>query len=142
MPPFDTEQKVKQYIKDFEVTAEKYLAPYRQWLHSVFPPTVWSIQLCAALIFWNMVTMLEATYFLTRWLLPFDQLDWNNIKQTLAATGLPQACDQHRLVDDPEMIITGNMEIPPVIFDQDFSIVTERGEGSTADGSRPVSALE
>ncbi len=125
MPPFDTEQKVNQYIKDFKVMAEKFLAPYRQWLHSVYPPTVWSIQLCAALIFWNVVTMLEAAYFLTRWLLPFDRLDWNNIKQTLAATRLLQAYDQYRMAEDPERIMMANMEIPPVIFNQDFPIVTE-----------------
>ncbi len=28
MPPFDTEQKVKQYIRDFDVMAEKFLGPY------------------------------------------------------------------------------------------------------------------
>ncbi len=125
MPPFDTEAKAKQYIRDFDVMAEKFLVPYRQWLHSVYPPTVQLIQLCAALIFWNVVTTLEAAYFLTRWLLPFNRLDWNNIKQTLAATRLPQPFDQHCLVEDPEMVIMGNMEIPPVIFDQDFPIVTE-----------------
>ncbi len=58
--------------------AEQYLKPYRQWLCSMYPPSVQSIQLCAALIFWNIVMTLEATYFLTRWLLPFDQFDWNN----------------------------------------------------------------
>ncbi len=92
-----------------------------------------SIQLCAALIFWNVVTTLESTHFLTRWLLSFNRLDWNNIKQMLAATRLLQAYNQHHLADDPEMIITGNMEIPPVSFDQDYPIVTERGEGSMAD---------
>ncbi len=35
MPPFATEQRMKEYIKDFEATADKYLAPYRQWLRSV-----------------------------------------------------------------------------------------------------------
>ncbi len=77
--------------------------------------------------------MLEAAYFLTRWLLPFDLFDCNNIKQTLVTMRLPQAYDQHRLADDPEMIIMANMEIPLVIFDQDFPIVTERGNGSSAD---------
>ncbi len=80
-----------------------------------------------------MVKTLEAAYLLTRWTLPFDRLDWNNIKQTLAAMRLPQPFDQHHLVDDPERIIMVNMEIPLLIFDQDFPIVTERGEGSMVD---------
>ncbi len=133
MPPFATEQGKKQYVKDFQGIAEKYLGIYRQWLCSVYPTNTWSIQLCAALLFWNVVRMLEAAYFLTRWLLPFDRLDWNNIKQMLANTRLLQAFDQHCLADDPEMIIMANMEIPLLIFDHDFPIEMERGEGSTAE---------
>ncbi len=99
----------------------------------MYPPTAQSILLCAVLIFWNVVMKLEAAYFLVRWLLPYDRFDWNNIKQTLAATRLLQPYNQHHLADDPERILMANMEIPPLIFDQDFPIVTERGEGSTAD---------
>ncbi len=60
MPPFDCEAKVMQYINDFDVVAEKFLGPFQQWLCSVHPPIVQSIQLCAALIFWNVVMTLEA----------------------------------------------------------------------------------
>ncbi len=125
MLPFDSDAKAKQYIKHFDVTAERFLGPCRKWLHSVYPPTVQLIQLCAALIFWNVVTTLEAAYFLVRWTLPYDQFEWNNIKQTLATTRLLQPYDQHRLVDDPERIMMTNMEIPLLIFNQDFPIVTE-----------------
>ncbi len=65
-----TRQKAKQHIRHFDVMTKKFLAPYRQWIHSVYPPTVRSIQLCAALIFWNVVMTLEAAYFLVRWTLP------------------------------------------------------------------------
>ncbi len=86
------------------------------------------IQLCAALIFWNVVMMLEAAYFLTRWSLPYDQFEWNNIKQTLATMRLLQPYPQHLLrllTDDPERIICANMEILLLTFDWDFPIVTE-----------------
>ncbi len=69
--------------------------------------------------------MLEAAYFLTGWLLPWDRLEWNNIKQTLATTRLPQPYADHLLADDSERIICAHMEIPLLAFDQDFPIVTE-----------------
>ncbi len=91
------------------------------------------IQLCAALIYWNVVTMLEAAYFLTRWLLPWGRLEWNNIKQMLATTRLPQPYDEHLLGDGSDRISCMNMEILMLDFDQDFPIVTDQEEGSAAD---------
>ncbi len=123
MPPFKSEAKA--YIRDFDVLAEMFLGPFCKWLRSVYPPTVQDIQLCAALIFWNVVTTLEATYFLTRWLLPFGRLEWNNIKQTLAATRLPQPYAEHLLGDGSERIICAHMQILTLTFDQDFPIVTK-----------------
>ncbi len=38
---------------------------------------------------------------------------------------LPQAYDQHRMAEDPERIMMAKMEPPPVVFDQDFPIVTD-----------------
>ncbi len=133
MPPIESEVKVQAYIRDFDVEGKKFLGPFCKWIHSVYPPTVWDIQLCAALIFWNVVTTLEAAYFLTRWLLPFGRLEWNNIKQTLATTKLLQPYTEHLPADDSGRIICTHMQIPTLDFDQDLPIVTDRGEGSAAD---------
>ncbi len=46
MPPFEFEVKAKAYIRDFNVLAEKILGTFRKWIHSMYPPTVWDIQLC------------------------------------------------------------------------------------------------
>ncbi len=43
----------------------------------------------------------------------------------LATTRLLQPYDQHHLADDRERIIMANMEIPLLIFDQDYPIVIE-----------------
>ncbi len=99
----------------------------------VYPLTVRDIQLCVALIYWNVVTTLEAAYFLTRWLLPWGRLEWNNIKQMLAATRSPQPYAVHLGADDSGTIICTLMQIPTLDFDQDFLVMTDRGEGSAMD---------
>ncbi len=83
------------------------------------------IQLCAALIYWNVVTTLEAAYFLTRWLLPWGRMEWNNIKQILATMQLPQPYAAHRVTDGSGTISCDQLEIPDLDFDQDFPITTE-----------------
>ncbi len=80
MPPFDSEAKEQAYIADFNRVYETYLEQIRAFIHSVYPPDVRDNQICVALIYWNIVTTLEATFFLTRWLLPWGQMEWNNIK--------------------------------------------------------------
>ncbi len=87
------------------------------------------IQLCAALIYWNVVMTLEAAYFLTRWLLPWGRMDWNNIKQILATTQLPQPYAAHHGMDGSEAISCDPLQIPTLGFDQDFPITTDQGEG-------------
>ncbi len=95
------------------------------FIHSLYPMTMRDIQLCAALIYWNVVTTLEAAYFLTRWLLPWGRMEWNNIKQILATTQLPQPYDAHLGTDDLGATNCAQLQIPPLDFDQDFPITTD-----------------
>ncbi len=81
------------------------------------------IQLCAALIYWNMVTMLEAAYFLTRWLLPWGWMEWNNIKQILATTQMLQPYVVHQTTGGSGAINCDWLQIPNLVFDQDFPIM-------------------
>ncbi len=126
-PPFDTEIREQVYVTDFNRVYENYLGQIRAFIHSVYPPDVRDIQLCMALIYWNMVTMLEAAFFLMRWLLPWGRMEWNNIKQTLATTQLPEPYAVHRGVD--RTINCDHLQIPALEFDQDFPIMTSQGEG-------------
>ncbi len=42
------------------------------------------------------VPTLEATYFLTRWLLPFDVLDWRMLRAVVSVCGPPLLKDEFR----------------------------------------------
>ncbi len=83
------------------------------------------VQLCVALTYWNVVTMLEAAYFLTRWLLPWGRMEWDNIKQILATTQLLQPYVAHRTMDGSGAINCNWLQIPNLDFDQDLPIMTE-----------------
>ncbi len=131
--------KAQVYAVDFDRIYKEFLGPIYCTIYStvlgtffcsVYQSTVRDVQLCAALIYWNVVTTLEVAYFLTRWLLPWGRLEWNNMKQMLASTRLPQPYAAHRGVDDEGAISCAQLQIPTLDFDQDFPIMTQRGEGS------------
>ncbi len=63
--------------------AELYVSLVYGFVWQIYPYTMRSLELCAALIYWGIAPMLEAAYFLTRWLLPFDILDWKTLRQTV-----------------------------------------------------------
>ncbi len=54
-------------------------------------------------------------------------MEWNNIKQTLASTSLPQPYAEHRGTD--RTIKCDQLRIPNLDFDQDFPITTSQEEG-------------
>ncbi len=91
----------------------------------MYPLTVRDIQLCAALIYWNVVMTLEAAYFLTRWLLPWGRMEWNNIKQILSTTQLLQPYAVHHGTDDLGAISCDPLQIPTSDFEQDLPITTD-----------------
>ncbi len=126
-PPFDSEIKEQAYIMDLNRVYENYLGPIHAFNRTVYPPEVRDVQTCAILIYWNMVMTLEAAFFLTRWLLPWGQMEWNNIKQTLAATWLLEPYAAHRGEDGT--ISCDSLQIPTLDLDQDFPITTSQGEG-------------
>ncbi len=114
-PPFDSEIKEQEYIADFNQVYETYLGQIHAFIHSVYPPNMRDNQICAALIYWNMVVTLEAAFFLTRWLLPWGRLEWNNIKQTMAAIWLPEPYSMHRVEEGT--ISCDHLQIPTLDFD-------------------------
>ncbi|MCP4601974.1 MAG: hypothetical protein GY847_15905, partial [Proteobacteria bacterium] len=54
-------------------------------------------------------------------------MEWNNIKQTMATTCLPQPFSEHRGPNG--MIKSDQLRIPDIDFDQSFPIMTSQGEG-------------
>ncbi len=60
----------------------------------IYPHTMRSLELCATLIYWRIVPMLEVTYFLTRWLLPFDVLDWRMLRPAVSVCKPPLLKDE------------------------------------------------
>ncbi len=70
---------------------------------------------------------LEAAFFLMRWLLPWDRMEWNNIKQMLATTCLLQPLAERR--GPNRMVNSDQLQIPDLEFDQSFPITTSQGEG-------------
>ncbi len=85
-PTFNAEFKEQEYVNDFNRIYEDYLGPIRAFIRNIYPTDMRSNQMCAVLIYWHLVETLEAAFFLTRWLLPWDRMEWNNIKQMLATT--------------------------------------------------------
>ncbi len=127
VPMFDAEFKEQAYVTEFNHVYEAYLERIRVFICSVYPPNVRDNQMCALLIYWHLVTSLEAAFFLMRWLLPWGRMEWNNIKQTLGFTSLLQPYAEHRNPD--RTINCEQLEIPNLDFDQDFPIITSEGEG-------------
>ncbi len=75
-PPFDhkiifyinyvrsySEIKEQAYAADFNRIYETYLEQIHVFILSMYPSDVRDIQLCAVLIYWNMVTTLEAVHY-------------------------------------------------------------------------------
>ncbi len=75
---YNAKFKEQDYVKDFNRVYEDYLGVIRAFIHAVYPTNVRSNQMCAVLIYWHVVETLEAAFFLTRWLLPWDQMEWNH----------------------------------------------------------------
>ncbi len=88
-----SEEKRAKYDEVFE-KVEPYTCQIHCFVLQIYPYTMRSLELCAALIYWNIVPTLEAAYFLTRWLLPFNILDWKTLRQTLGVCQLPLLNDK------------------------------------------------
>ncbi len=88
-----TEEKCAKYDTVFE-KAEPYVPQVRGFVRQIYPYTMRSLELCAALIYWRIMPTLEATYFLTRWLLPFDILNWRTLRSTVDVCSPPLLNDK------------------------------------------------
>ncbi len=65
MPMFSNQFKEQLYKRDFNRVYADYLEQIHTFIHSVYSPDVRANQLCKVLIYWHVVTTLEAAYFLT-----------------------------------------------------------------------------
>ncbi len=75
-----------------------------------------------ALIYCYITPMLEATYFQTMWLLPFDILDWKTLRQMMSVHHLPLLNDEFRWALG-NAVNEQTILIPPVLtFNQFFPI--------------------
>ncbi len=102
--------------------AEPYVRQVCSFVQQIYPYTMRSLELCAALIYWNIMPTLEAAYFLTRWLLPFDILDWKTLRQTVGVCHPPLLNDEFRGALG-YAVNEQTMPVPPVLnFHQSFPI--------------------
>ncbi len=97
----------------------------RGFVQQIYPYTMRSLELCTTLIYWRIVPMLEATYFLTRWLLPFDILDWRTLRLTVGVCRPPLLNDEFQRVNG-HTVNEQTVPIPPVLnLHQSFLIRIE-----------------
>ncbi len=89
---------------------EPYLKLIHIWLQNIYPSDMQLQELCAAPLYWNPTPMLEAAYFLTRWLLPFDTLNWRTLRSVLHVCGPLQLKPQFRGTDDQTFPIRMDLE--------------------------------
>ncbi len=62
---YNAKYKEEEYVEDFDRVYEDYLGAIRAFIRAIYPMTVRSNQMCAALIYWHIVETLEAAFFLT-----------------------------------------------------------------------------
>ncbi len=108
-----SEENHTKYDEVFE-KVEPYIRSICGFVWQIYLYTMRSMELCTALIYRNIAPTLEATYFLTRWLLPFGILDWKTLRQTMSVCHPP-------LLNDEFQGALGNavniqtIPIPPVL---------------------------
>ncbi len=78
-----SEEDRTKYDEVFE-KVKPYVRPISGFMRKIYWYTMRSLELCAALIYWNIMPTLEAAYFLASWLLPFDILDWKTLRQMMS----------------------------------------------------------
>ncbi len=116
-----SKEECAKYDEVFD-RVKPYICQICGFVLKIYPYTMRSLELCVALIYWNIVPMLEATYFLTRWLLPFDILDWKSLRQMLGVCHPPLLNDKFRGAPD-NAVNEQTVPIPPVLtFNRSFPI--------------------
>ncbi len=124
-----SEENRARYEEVFE-RAEPYVHQVCTFIWQIYPFLMRSLKLCAALIYWNIVPMLKATYFLTRWLLPFDVLNWRTLRAVVSVCGAPLLKDEFRGANG-QLVNEDTVPIPPVLnFHWSFAIRIELEGGA------------